>query len=447
MTFITMSKKEIDRYDVICRIIRRELTAQKAGDLLGLSKRQIKRLKKRVKKKGVKGLIHGNRGATGHNRVPAHERSKIVKLLKKKYPDFGPTFASEKLNEHHKIDRDPKTIRSIQIAEGLWTPRKGKKREEHREWRKRKDALGEMLQFDGSYHDWFEGRGETNEQCLLATIDDATGSVIQASFAEHEGVLPVMGFWKGYVLAYGLPRAIYLDKFSTYKVNHKIASENPDVKTQFQRACNSLGIQLIVANSPQAKGRVERLFDTLQDRLVKELRLAGISNTADANAFLVSYLPKFNARFSVQPASKANLHKPLKGEEKKDLDSILSRQTPRIMQNDFTFSFNNQWFQMTATQSVAVRRKDVVIVEEHTDGIIDVHLRGKKLNYKILPSRPKKQAALPWVLAPKSTALTPPQNHPWRLRMNAEFERRNLSKAKQRILIHHRGDSFTSRKE
>lgn len=431
-----MSKKEIDRYDVISRAIRRELTAQKAGDLLGLSRRQVKRLKKKVRATGPDGLIHKNRGKPGNRRLPEKERKKIITLLRKKYPDFGPTFASEKLNEIHKIDRDPKTIRSIQISEGLWSVRKGRKKEEHREWRKRKDCFGEMLQFDGSYHDWFEGRGDTDKQCLLAAIDDATGTVVQATFAEHEGVLPVMRFWKEYVCSNGKPRSMYLDKFSTYKVNHKIAQEDPDVKTQFQRACNQLGIEPIFANSPQAKGRIERLFDTFQDRLVKELRLAGISNPSDANRFLESYLPKFNTRFSVEPASKVHLHKPLTADEKKNLDSILSRHTGRTVQNDFTFAFNNRWYQVLATQAVAVRKKDVVIVEERTDGTIHIRLRGTELNYEILPARPKRQAVMSWTLALASTAHTPSLDHPWRLKAKAEIERRNIMKTKQRIPIH-----------
>lgn len=397
-----MSKKEIDRFDVLSRVLHKELTGVRAGALLGLSKRHIRRLKKRVKHKGAQGLIHGNRGQPGHHRVSDTEQKKIIDLLHTQYPDFGPTFAAEKLSEIDGITRDPKTIRAIQIAEGLWTPRKGKKRSEHRDWRPRKEAYGEMLQFDGSYHDWLEGRGATSKQCLLATIDDATGIVVQAEFAVHEGVMPIMGFWKRYVLANGKPRCIYTDKFSTYKVNHKIASENPDVKTQFQRACDDLGIQLIFANSPQAKGRVEKLFRTLQDRLIKELRLAGISTVEEANHFIREvFLPKFNAKFSVDPVSKTDLHRPPTVDEKKLLASTLSRHIERTVQNDFTFSFNSQWYQLTVTQAIAVRKKDVVMVEEHLDGSVHIRLRGKELNYTLLPERPKKVSPhlSAWVLA------------------------------------------------
>lgn len=414
---LTMSKKEVDRVDILGRVIRKEINGTRAAELLALSTRQVRRLKGAMKKKGVAGLIHGNRGRPSNRKMPDKERKKIINLLHKKYPDFGPTFASEKLSELHGITHDPKTIRSLQIAENLWTVRKGKKKSEHREWRKRKDCYGDLLQFDGSYHDWFEGRGITNEQCLLAAIDDATSSVAKAEFAIHEGVLPVMGFWKEYVLVNGKPRSIYLDKFSTYKVNHKIASENPDVKTQFQRACNELGIQPIFANSPQAKGRVERLFSTLQDRLVKELRLRGISTAEEANIFLKEiFLPKFNATFSVEPASKENLHKLLTTDEKKNLHSILSRHTNRTVQNDFTLAFGKKWYQIIATQAVAVHKKDVVTVEEQTDDTIHLRLRNKELNYTLLPARPKKTKNTPWVLAKDIVRVPykPATNHPWR---------------------------------
>lgn len=411
---LNMSKKEVDRVDILGRLIRKEIKGVHAALLLALSTRQVRTLKKKFAARGAVGLIHGNRGQPGHHKVPEKEQKKIRDLLQKYYHDFGPTFAAEKLSEDHGITRDPKTIRDIQMAEGLWSPRKGKKKPEHRQWRARKESYGEMLQFDGSYHDWFEGRGETREQCLLATIDDATGTVVQAAFAAHEGVMPVFGFWKEYVLANGKPRCIYLDKFSTYKVNHKVASENPDVKTQFQRACNELGIQPIFANSPQAKGRVERLFQTFQDRLIKELRLAGISTVKEANRFLREiFLPKFNARFSVEPVSKANLHRPLGASEKNRLDSTLSRHTERTVQNDFTFSFGNQWYQITATQALAVRRKDVVTVEEHLDGMIHLRLRGKELNYTLLPERPKKASPhlSAWVLAADSARQATKPTH------------------------------------
>ena len=343
MTFITMSVKELDRFQVIKKLISKHLNGTEAAKLLRLSVRQVKRLKVKVIHSGAQGLIHGNHGKEGHHKLSAKEEKKIITLLHKRYYDFKPTFASEKLFENHGIKHDPKTIRQIMIDEGLWKPRTKKKALAHRAWRERRSCYGEMIQFDGSYEHWFEDRNGTAEVCLLAGIDDATGKVVHARFAEHEGVFPVFGFWMQYLAKNGKPRSIYLDKFSTYNINHQLAKENDDTLTQFERTAGELRIGLIKANSPQAKGRVERLFGTLQDRLIKELRLADISDIATANIFLEKiFIPKFNDQFGVEPRNKTNLHQKLSGKEIKQLPGILSRQTERTILNDFTFSFKKQ---------------------------------------------------------------------------------------------------------
>lgn len=418
-----MSKREVDRFDVISRLLRKELNGSQAATLLRLCVRQVRRLKKIVKRKGAAGLIHAMRGRISNRRMKEKKRKKIIGLLKEKYPDFGPTFAAEKLREIDRIVCDQKTIRAIQIAEGLWKPRRKKAREEHRSWRQRRSALGEMLQFDGSYHDWFEGRGGLDETCLLAAIDDATSRVVDAEFAPHEGVFPVFSFWKRYLENHGKPRTIYLDKFSTYKMNSAAAKENPDLKTQFARAMGELEIEPIFAHSPQAKGRVERLFGTFQDRLVKELRLADISTTQDANIFLQEkFLPAFNAKFSVQPASSANLHRAIGAKERTSLPSIFSRQEERTVRNDFTFSFKNRWHQITKHQPVTVCKKDIVTVEEHLDQTTHVRLRGKELAIAVLPERPKK-LTVPFVIAKTAMSHKPPKkpavDHPWRQQIHA----------------------------
>jgi len=276
MTLITMSQKELTRYDILRRLLRKECTNADAAELLGLSVRQVKRLKKRVRQLGASGLIHGSRGRVSNHRLAPTERDTIAELLKKHYPDFKPTFASEKLRECHHIDHDPKTIRSIMIQEHLWTPKKARNGSEHRSWRQRRSSFGEMQQFDGSYEYWFEDRAPT--RCLLAAIDDATGRITKAQFDLHEGVEPVFTFWKQYLKTHGKPLSIYLDKFSTYKMSQRWMEQNHELKTQFQRACEQLGIEPIFAHSPQAKGRVERLFETLQDRLIR-LRRAGCPPT------------------------------------------------------------------------------------------------------------------------------------------------------------------------
>lgn len=420
MTFITMSKKELTRYEIIKRLIRKEISSSKAASLLGLSVRQIKRLKLRVRRDGAKGLLHASRGKSSHNRLSEEERTKIIKLLHQHYHDFGPTFASEKLFEKHQLKHDPKTIRQIMIDEELWKPKKKENRSIHRQWRERKSAYGEMIQFDGSYDHWFEDRKDSNEICLLAAIDDATGRLVMAEFASHEGVLPVFDFWQKYLSTQGRPQLIYLDKFSTYHQNQAAAFENGSTLTQFQRAMDELRIEVIPANSPQAKGRVERLFGTLQDRLIKELRLADISSIESANQFLKeTFIPKFNHKFAVVPRSTSNLHQRLSAKEQNGLLGILSKQTERTVQNDFTFTLKNQWYQIIREQKLAVCRKDKVIVEERPNGSIFVRLRGRYLNYHLLPQRPVREAKpeLQVLTTPKKEKpipKSPPSNHPWR---------------------------------
>jgi len=412
MDIIAMSQKEINRYGVIRKLLNGEINGSQAAEILRLSTRQTRRLKSKVKKEGAKGIVHGNRGKTGNRKIPKQEEERIISLLHKRYSDFKPGFAAEKLKENHGIKRDPKTIRQIMINEDLWKPKKPKDTEYHA-WRQRKPCFGEMQQFDGSYEHWFEDRG--SECCLLASIDDATGIVTHAKFDLHEGVVPVFTFWQEYLLKNGKPYSIYVDRFSTYKMCQKVAIENPDTLTQFQRAMRELGIEVITAHSSQAKGRIERLFKTFQDRLIKEFRLKGISTIPEANKCLKRvFLPKFNARFSVEPRSKANLHKELNLKERVSLDSVLSRQHKRVIRNDFTFSFKNRWYQLTQDQPVTVCKADSLTVEERLNGAIQFRLRGKYLNAKPLPERPCKMAnKLPWVLA-KKTPHIPAPDHPWR---------------------------------
>ena len=267
---------------------------------------------------GAEGLVHGNRGKESPRRIPKKERVQIASLIRKNYADFGPTFASEKLSELHGIMRDPKTIRSIMVEEKIWVPgsKRGRTMVVHRTWRERRSRRGELVQFDGSYHDWFEGREGLGETCLLAAIDDATGELLWAQFVEHEGTLPVMGFFTQYAGKHGLPASLYLDRFSTYKMTQDVAVQNPDLKTQLQRAMKTLGVELIFALSPQAKGRVERLFKTLQDRLVKDLRIRNISSVQEANRFLEeTYLTSFTRKYGVEPKVAQDAHRPLSKRE------------------------------------------------------------------------------------------------------------------------------------
>lgn len=427
-----MSAKELDRFQIIKKLIGKHINGTAAAALLHLTTRHVRRLKSNVQQFGPKGLLHGNRGRESHNKIDPQEKKKIIRLLHARYHDFKPTFASEKLFEHHGIERDPKTIRQIMMDEGLWQPRTKRKQPVHRQWRERKSCYGEMIQFDGSYEHWFEDRNGTAEVCLLAGIDDATGKVVYARFDAHEGVFPVFGFWREYLVKNGKPRSIYLDKFGTYNINHRLAQEHSDTLTQFERAADELRIELIKANSPQAKGRVERLFGTLQDRLMKELRLQNISTVNDANIFLEKiFMPKFNAKFSVEPRNKTDVHQKLSQKEMQQLPGIFSHHTERTVLNDFTFSFHKQWYQLTKEQPATICKKDTVVVEERLDQTIHIRLRGKYLNYKLLPQRPERQTArvkMPWVLPANIPVRKPPANHPWRLTFKANALARQNAK-------------------
>ncbi len=410
--YITMSQKEINKYDIIKKLINKELNGTEVSKILNLSTRQIRRLKRKVQDQGAKGLVHGSRGRSSNRATPEKEKDKIIKLLHKHYHDFGPLLASEKLERIHSIKKDKTTIRAIMISEGLWKPKR-KKKETHRSWRQRKASSGELLQYDGSYEYWFENRGK--KCCLLSCVDDATGKVY-AKFDEHEGVEPTFNFWRDYITENGKPYAIYVDRFSTYSMNHKLASENEDTLTQFQRAMETdLNVEIIHAKSPEAKGRVEVLFKTLQDRLIKELRLQNISTPDKANEFLKNiYLEEFNQMFNVEPRTNANLHKKLIKQELDKLDSIFSRQYQRVVRNDFTIHHKKERYQLLKEQSVTICKKDKITVEERMDNTIQFRLRGKYLNYSVLPENQQKVSQEKiWVL-PKTTAHTPPSNHPWR---------------------------------
>lgn len=326
-------------------------------------------------------------------------------MHEKKHRDFGPTFAQEQVFKKKNIALSVETVRSILSEENLWKPKRRRIVGIHREWRQRMALMGELVQFDGSYHDWFE---DGTEACLLAAIDDATSGV-EALVENNEGVSAVFRFWWSYLLRQGRPVAIYLDKFSTYKVNHKSAVDNAEIKTQFGRAMADLDIRVICANSPEAKGRIERLFGTLQDRLVKELRLAGIKDRDRANEFLAeTYLPEHNGRFSVAPRSVGDAHRPLTEELRGRLPSIFSVQSDRRVNNDYTIRFKGRWYQMKATKGMAVYKGDTVTVEERLDGSTHIRLRNTYLTYEVLPERPRPSKTTPVALVKQSTAHIPP---------------------------------------
>lgn len=416
---VTMTKKEALRYDIIKDLLAQKIDGTEAARELNLSVRQTKRLKAAVNRLGVKGIIHGNRGRQSNRQIDEGIIGKAKEYLKKTYHDFNPLLAQEHLRDDCKIRLSKETVLQLMIKERLWRPKKKMDTKKHF-WRERKDNCGEMQQFDGSYHHWFEGRNEAViglEQCLLLSVDDATGKITGAVFEDNESVKAVFRFWKEYFLTNGLPNAIYLDKFSTYKVNHKNAVDNLELMTQFERAMNQLGVRVIHANSPQAKGRVEKMNGTLQRRLVKEMRLSNINTINEANTFLKeTFIPKFNRQFAVVPKKENDLHRKLDNPKTNELDKILSIQSERRVNNDYTIRFKNSYYQLNETQPTAVCKKDAVVIEERLTGEIKISLRDHYLKYSRLPERPKKEINV------KLAALTirppiswkPPADHPWR---------------------------------
>jgi len=409
---ISMTEKELSRHNIIKNLIAGTINGTDAAKQMALSIRQTKRLKAKVIKLGANGIIHANRGKSSNRAMSEEKVNKIEIIIKKNYSYFGPTLASEKLDENHAIKIGKEKLRQLMTDWNLWKPKPRKQAKNKHFWRPRKDNYGEMEQFDGSYHNWFGDE----ESCLLLSVDDATGKITHAKFDINESVVAVFKFWTEYFEKNGLPISTYLDKFSTYKVNHKNAVDNKDMITQFQRASNQTGFKLIFANSPQAKGRIERMNKTLQDRLVKELRLANISTIKKANEFLKEYIPKFNAKFAVMPNRKIDLHKEISKILKQKLPQIFSIQKNRIVMNDYTVRFKNQYFQLRQEQPTTVYKKDMVIVEKHLNGEIKINLKGRYLNYTELPERPKKEINVKLVALTnrKPSQWKPPANHPWR---------------------------------
>lgn len=407
MYLITLTDKEMRKYEVVQQVLNKKLCTKAACDKLKLTDRQLRRLKACVKANGLKAVVHGNRGRTSNRRIDPKKEGQLVDIINKKYHDFGPTFAHEKLVESENMECTKSTVRNVMIRNEIWTPRKTKQFMPHT-MRLRRAMYGEMIQYDGSYHLWFEDRG--SKVCLLLAVDDATGNIMEAKFDEHEGVYPTFRFWDEYIEKHGIPYSIYHDRFSTYSMNHKTAKENPDTMTQFRRAMTSLNVECIEAGSSQAKGRVENFFGTLQDRLVKELRLQNISTIAEANIFLVEkFIPNYNKKFAVQPRKDGNMHTALTKEKMKVLPSIFSRHTDRVVTNDFTIRFDKHIIQLSKKQPVNVYPKDIVVVEEHLNGCWYIRHNSKYLNFQILVGQPEKSnLPAPWVLEKNTFKQTSP---------------------------------------
>ena len=403
------------RLTVIEELIEGRINGTTAANRLNISVRQIKRLKKRFMKEGHDSLIHGSRGRKGVRKTDINMENKIVSIIRKKYHDFGPTMTWEKLQEVHGIPLSDETIRAIMIRHNIWKSKK-RRRSQYFAWRERRSSYGELQQFDGSYHNWFEGRNPLlPEACLLASIDDATGKITDAKFDHNESVEAVLTFWWEYVEANGIPSEIYLDKFSTYKINHPAAVDNVELMSQFKRAMKELGTNLISAHTAQAKGRVERLFETLQDRLVKEMRLSCINTIDGANIFLKEkFIPWFNSRYAVVPKLADDCHRALDIGTRSKLGGIFSKHYIRGINNDFTIQYKSKWYQLKEIQPTTVFKTDKVLIEERLNDSIKIKYKNHYLNFFLLPDKPLKVKSTPIVLTQHKSNWVPPLNHPWR---------------------------------
>jgi len=377
-----MNQEDRTKLHIICKVIDKEMSQVEAGLVIDLTDRQIRRIVNRVKAEGDPGVCHKARGRRPNRWKKRKTKEKALKLYRKKYAGFGPTLASEKLFELDQIKVSAESLR-------LWLkeaeiPYKSRKKRPHRQWRERRSHFGSLVQLDGSHHDWFEGRGP---KCvLMAYIDDATGKPY-GRFYEYEGTFPAMDSFKRYSLKNGLPMAVYLDKHATYKSSSEPTVEEQlegiESLSQFERGLKELGVEVIHAHSPQAKGRIERLFGTFQDRVVKEMRLQKISCIEEGNVFLETYLPKYIQKFGVEAREQADLHRPAPSEAQ--LDQALCIKTPRVLRNDFTVAYHNKLYQIKEN----IRTKKIT-VEERFDGSLHLSYQGRSLSYQEITFIPVK---------------------------------------------------------
>jgi transposase len=372
-----MSQRERDRLRVLHSVLEGQRTQAEAARLLRLTPRHVRRLLQRLQQGGDAALVHGLRGQPSNHRKEAQLRRRVLQLYRKDYPDFGPTFAAEKLAERG-LEVSPDTLRRWLLAEGLWQPQR--RRDQHRSRRPRRACFGELVQMDTSIHDWTEGRGE--DMVLIHMIDDATSHVL-GRFYDADTVLNHMDLLRRWLQAHGRPLALYTDRHSIFEPQDK-GRAVPDAETQFGRALRELDIALIRARSPQAKGRVERSFGTAQDRLVKEMRLAKVKTIVQANALLEGgLLAKHNRMFRVSPQAASDAHRGLGTAF--NVEAILSLQQPRTVANDYTVRFENRHYQLDKPIYPGERGGKVVI-ELRLDGSMAIRFREHYLKYHEISS-------------------------------------------------------------
>ena len=410
---LEMSAKELSRLEVMQRLAKKQMSQKEAGAILQLSTRQIKRLLKAYRQQGAAGLVSKHRGRKGNHCLPEQVIKRALNLLRTQYKGFGPTLAHEKLVERAKLKLSDESVRKLMIEEGLWKARNAKKVVVH-QLRERRACFGELIQIDGSPHDWFEGRAEA---CvLLVFIDDATGKLVQLLFVESESFFSDCQAAEEYFKRCGKPMAFYSDKNSIFRVNVPSVGAS-DALTQFGRAMLELDIEIICANTPQAKGRVERVIQTLQDRLSKEMRLRGLRSHEAGNAYLPEFIQDFNQRFHEEPRSDVNAHRLLTPKE--DLTRILTWQETRSLSKNLTLQFYKTVYQIqTKRPAYALRQAQVTVCLNAQDDITILY-NGKVLSYTVY-NQQAQQAEIVSAKQLDPALLTqrgptkPAPDHPWR---------------------------------
>lgn len=411
---ISMSQSELGRYQELQKVCEKRQTIAQAAESLGISERQVKRLRKRFEEEGPKGLISRKLGKTSNRQLPAGLKETALGLIQDHYGDFGPTLAHEYLTEKHGLPLSVTTVRNVMMEHCLWLPKLQRKKRIF-QLRPRRARVGELVQLDGSEHEWFEGRGP---YCtLLSFIDDATSKILFLKFVKSENLIDYFDAMRGYIEKHGRPQTLYPDKHGVFRVNREGALSGTGI-TQFGRAMKELDIQLICANTPQAKGRVERRHRDLQDRLIKAMRLQKLETLEEANAFLPSFIDDFNKRFGKPPKDATNAHRPLLPVQ--NLGRIFCKKTQRQLSKNLTLQYDNVIYQIISKRPSYAMRKARVEVLESKDGTVAIEYRGQPLTavpYHQMQARTEEVSSkeLLTKLAEKATYRPKPgRHHPWK---------------------------------
>jgi transposase len=405
-----MSNKEMKRIEVMQRLEEKRMSQKEAARILRISVRHVKRLLRAYRRSGAEGLVYKRRGRPSNNQLKVDVKQQAIDLIYSQYHDFGPTLAHEKLTERHGLELSRETVRKLMIAEGIWKPKRAKKLVVH-QMRERRACLGELVQLDGSPHKWFEERGPACN--LLVYVDDATSRLMELYFSKGETTFSYFTATRRYMARHGKPVTFYSDKNSIFKVNIKNALTGSGM-TQFGRAMKELDVEIICASTPQAKGRVERAIQILQDRLVKEMRLRDISGIEAANEYAAEFIEDYNARFAEQPRSSHDMHRALLPSE--DLERVFTLQVQRTLSKNLTLQYKKVVYQIqTPRPSYAMRNAPVTVCERENDQI-EILYKGHPMDYTIFHKQHRQadEVNSKSIDNKLKKPHKPAKDHPWR---------------------------------